>query len=486
MNFSLAAKGHSFKGAFTYYLHDKGAQTAERVAWTATRNLAHDDPAYAQSVMIATARQADALKKAAGVKASGRKAGGPVHAYSISWHPENETVPDQAGMLAIADETLKLLKADHLQAVIICHRDTAHPHVHVVVNRVDPNTGKMHPFGNDVHKLDEWAAKYERERGQIVSPNRDAKHEERKRQRAAPVSAKAAFAPKASPPATAAKSRAAELAERQAAQKAQHKQEWVDLAAANKARREVIYADRPDFKAIAAQHRAETRPLWSQLGKDQAAERRAFKAREKRIGGIVRNAIDIVRGQQIRGQDEDRGFLSMCFNYVVSAPLRQAAFAARQQEVKDELAQRIEAGLLAKFDVAKAARGEKLAEASRIYTAARATLIEDQDKKREALRAEWRQLYAEGQYKPRPSWQRRSAGRGDHQAPETARSQARPVKARVGAFKDAAQLAPANQSQPATDRADKWRKVEELGEKSRQQGQGMNPARYRGRELRRE
>ncbi len=36
-----------------------------------------------------------------------------------------------------------------------------------------------------------------RERGWIVSLNRDANHEERTRRRAAPVSAKAAFAPKA-------------------------------------------------------------------------------------------------------------------------------------------------------------------------------------------------------------------------------------------------------------------------------------------------
>jgi len=484
MNFSIAAKGHSFKGAFAYYLHDKGAQTAERVAWAETRNLAHDDPAYAQSVMIATARQAEALKKAAGIKSTGRKAAGAVHAYSISWHPEKESIPDRVGMVAIANETLKLLKADHLQAVIVCHQDTAHPHVHVILNRVDPATGKMHPFGNDAHKLDEWAAKYERDRAQIVSPNRDEKHEERKRQ-AARASPKPAFAKSAAPAAATAakpKSRAALLAELQAAQKARHKQEWADLSAANKARREAIKAERVDFKGIAAQHRAETRPLWSQLGKDQAAERRAFKAREKRIGGIVRNTIDIVRNQQIRGVADDRDFLAMCFNYVVSAPLRQAAFTARQQETKDELAQRIEAGLLAKFDAVKAARAGKLAEASRIYTAARAALIERQDQERGTVRAGWQQLYAEGQYKPRPSWQRRSTGRGDHQAPETARSQARPVKARVGAFKEAAQLEPANQSQPATDRADKWRKVEELREKTRQQSQGLAPAKYLGRE----
>ena len=58
----IAKKGHSFNGAFAYYLHDKGADTAERVDWTETRNLMTDDPQAAKQVMIATALQADELK----------------------------------------------------------------------------------------------------------------------------------------------------------------------------------------------------------------------------------------------------------------------------------------------------------------------------------------------------------------------------------------------------------------------------------------
>ena len=476
MNFSIAAKGHSFKGAFAYYLHDKGAQTAERVAWAETRNLAHDDPAYAQSVMIATARQAEALKKAAGVKGTGRKAGGPVHAYSISWHPENETVPDRAGMLAIAHETLKLLKADHLQTVIVAHQDTAHPHVHVIVNRVDPGNGKMHPFGNDAHKLDEWAAKYERMRHQIVSPNRDEKHEDRKRRQEMGPSAKVAFAKHSPAPAVKPKPRAAELAEHQAAQKARHKQEWVDLSAANKARREAIKAERVDFKGIAAQHRTETRPLWSQLGKEQAAVRRAFLDREKRISGIVRNAIDIVRNQQIRGVADDRGFLAMCFNYALSSQARRAAFDARQKDAKAELARTLDAALIAKFDAVKAGRGAKLAEARKVYDAARTALIERQNGETAKVRTAWRQLYADrkeaGLEGPRPPWRRRSA------------ANAGPTPPAKRDFDRAGQLADDKRFPEDETRAVQWARLEELGRKSREQGRGMGM--HRARELRRE
>lgn len=35
----ITDRGHSFKGAGLYYLHDKGEQTNERVAWTHTVNL---------------------------------------------------------------------------------------------------------------------------------------------------------------------------------------------------------------------------------------------------------------------------------------------------------------------------------------------------------------------------------------------------------------------------------------------------------------
>lgn len=503
MNFSIAAKGHSFKGAFAYYLHDKGAQTAERVAWTETRNLAHDDPAYAQSVMIATARQAEALKKAAGVKSTGRKAAGAVHAYSISWHPEKETIPDRAGMVAIANETLKLLKADHLQAVIVCHQDTAHPHVHVIVNRVDPGNGKMHPFGNDAHKLDEWAAKYERDRNQIVSPNRDEKHEERKRQ-AARASPKPAFAKSAAPAAANAakpKSRAALLAELQAAQKVRHKQEWADLSAANAARRAAIKAERVDFKGIAAQHRAETRPLWSRLGKEQAAERRAFLDREKRVSGIVRNAIDIVSNQQIRGVADDRGFLAMCFNYTVSKSARHAAFNERQQEAKAQLAGTLDAALIAKFDAMKGTRAGKFTEARTVYDAARAALIERQNGETAKVREGWRQLYAdreqEGHKGPRPAWGRRSAAndsqaRAPGQRPVTPAQTTRPTAAPQAGpqqsvkrdFERAGQLAGTKQSPEPEDRAAQWAMLEELGKKSREQG--LSPGLHRSRELRRE
>jgi hypothetical protein len=455
MNVDIAKKGHSFKGAFAYYLHDKGAQTAERVAWVETRNLAHDDPAFAQSVMIATARQADALKEAAGIRATGRKAtAGPVYAFALSWHPEEANGVDRAEMIRTADAALKILKADHLQAVIVCHQDTQHPHVHVIVNRVNPENGILEGFSKDYDRLDAWADAYERARGKIVSPNRAKKYDDRKKRaqdkapRREPQEAALSLAPDKVAPAKqcdpvavdGGKSRSAILAALQAEQKVRHKQEWADLAAANKVRREAVYGERVDFKAIAAQHRAETRPLWSELGKEQAAERRAFGKREKRVLGIVRNAIETARDQQRRGVANDYGFLTMAIAYTLAPKARRALFDARQRAAKECLAKSLEVALIAKFDAVKARRAGKLAEVRRVYDAARAALIERQNAETAKIREAWRQLYTEREKTAdggRPvSWRRRAAVNGNQaKAPQ-------PVTAGFGRV---AQLANAKQ-----------------------------------------
>lgn len=123
--------------------------------------------------------QADELKKAAGIKAAGRKSTQSVYAYALAWHPDEAGQIDKAEMLAAADASLKELKADHLQSVIVCHTDQKHPHVHVIINRVDPADGRMHPFKNDRLQLSDWANQYERERGNIVTPAREEKRKKR-------------------------------------------------------------------------------------------------------------------------------------------------------------------------------------------------------------------------------------------------------------------------------------------------------------------
>jgi Ti-type conjugative transfer relaxase TraA len=167
----LTDPGTSFNGAAAYYLHDRRQPgetertTSERVAWTATRNLPTDDPERAWRMMAHTALSQAALKAAAGVPATGRRLKKPVIAYSLSWHPDERPTPEQQRQAAV--ETLNLLGlADH-QALIIAHKDTRHQHVHLLVNRVNPFTGKAATLSRSRLILSRWAESYERTHGRI-------------------------------------------------------------------------------------------------------------------------------------------------------------------------------------------------------------------------------------------------------------------------------------------------------------------------------
>lgn len=173
----VAKPGRSFKGAAAYYLHDKQAQTADRVAFTETRNLPTDDPRRAVAHMIDTAAHAEQLKLAAGVSA-GRKLQKPVYSYSLAWHPDQ--APTMQDQLAAARETLGVLGLEDRQALIVGHNDTAHPHVHVIVNRVCPETGKAASTSNDHRRLQAWALEYERRHGQVLCVNREGNAEARR------------------------------------------------------------------------------------------------------------------------------------------------------------------------------------------------------------------------------------------------------------------------------------------------------------------
>ncbi|WP_299855399.1 relaxase/mobilization nuclease domain-containing protein [uncultured Roseobacter sp.] len=167
----VAKAGRSFKGAALYYLHDKQAMSADRVAFVQTANLPTNNADIAVAHMVDTATHATQLKQAAGIT-GGRPLQKPVYCYSLAWHT-SET-PTQAEQLDAAKETLKRLGlADH-QAVIIGHNDTDHTHVHVMVNRVCPTTGKAATMSNDRLKLSDWAHEYREQRGELhFCPERD-------------------------------------------------------------------------------------------------------------------------------------------------------------------------------------------------------------------------------------------------------------------------------------------------------------------------
>jgi len=187
----VSQAGHSFKGAALYYLNDKGKrredgrdawaalrdELGDRVAHIETMNLPTDDAVMAIKHMIDTAQHADELKAAAGISNKGRKGAKPVYSYSLAWHPTER--PSMAEQIDAAKATLKELGITDRQALIVAHNDTDHPHVHVIVNRVCPETGRMASMGNDRLKLSNWAEAYEKSRGHIFCKEREANNAKR-------------------------------------------------------------------------------------------------------------------------------------------------------------------------------------------------------------------------------------------------------------------------------------------------------------------
>lgn len=391
---NVAKSGYSFKGALAYYLHDKGAQTAERVAWTETRNLASDDPRMAMRVMIATAQRADDLKAAAGIAATGRKSTKAVYAYSLAWHPDEAGKIDRAEMMRAAEASLMAIGAEGHQAMIVAHRDEPHPHVHVIVNRVHPDTGKMLVMANDHHRLSAWALAYREARGEHLKycPARAEAAEKRRQnpdreQRRAYV--KERFAEQAAKPRE--PSQGDFLAKKHAEQKERHRQEWKDASAAYRARRDAIWQERPSFKAIVAQHRADTRAFWSALGKQDWRARREFETRERSLSGIFANALDAVKA---KGIDAGRGHLRAVFSHVLNSAERRAGFAHVRTEAKALLQRELRAQLDAKIAAAKVAHAAKLDRARTEYETAKILMAARQRDERQEIREGWKAHYA--------------------------------------------------------------------------------------------
>lgn len=144
--------GRGFRGSFNYLIHGKrdADRDPDRLAWMETRNLFVDDADKIPSMMRATAAQS-------------RKCQKPVYHMIISWRPD-EVVSDIT-MREVADQALIDLGLNEHQAVLAAHRDTDHRHLHILVNRVHPETGKAWHTSKDWARFERSIARQALERG---------------------------------------------------------------------------------------------------------------------------------------------------------------------------------------------------------------------------------------------------------------------------------------------------------------------------------
>lgn len=411
---NVTKTGSSFRGAMLYYLHDKRQEgensrmTGDRVAWTSTRNLFSDDPDVAVKIMRATANDQDRLKAEAGVKNTGRKSDKCVYAYSIAWHPDEKAGLNRAEMERAADESLRAIGASHLQSVIVCHTDEPQPHVHVIVNRVSPEDGRMHVYSNDRIKLSQWSEAYERERGHIWCEERVENNKRRQQngdyirtnsptpRSLAGDYAKASDAAndnRASTMRDDLKKKIADLSGFGKKLHSRHRNEWTALSDRYQTRKKQI-GERyrgPDnaFEQAKARVKEQYRPAWRELFKYQDAESRGFNKREARLMGKLENAVSAMRHAQALGRDENRNVVAAAFNFMISAKSRRDVLDARQKAERNDLSRQQGGDTKAAYAAVKDDRRSEYFDLRKTYNSDRALLIDRQDAEKAALERRW-------------------------------------------------------------------------------------------------
>ena len=186
-------RGSSFKAASQYILHDPNSQSRDRVAFSQTCNLGDVATDDAWHAMYDTWNDRTRLKRESQTDLRGRDNKKPVFHYTLSWHPDER--PTEALMMEAARSSLKALGLEQHQALMAAHNDTDHPHLHIVVNTVHPETGRTASLKYSKLELSKWAEDYERQHG-IRTEQRINNNAERERRRQDPQQTNSADMPK--------------------------------------------------------------------------------------------------------------------------------------------------------------------------------------------------------------------------------------------------------------------------------------------------
>lgn len=421
------ATGTSFKGVFQYLNHDKRqdgesvSTSSDRVDWVATRNLATDDPEMASRIMAATARQQDDIKISSGGSVAGNKSDQVVFHYSLGWHPSEKDGLTKAEMLRAADESIRAIGGDDHQAMIYAHNDADHPHVHVVLNRVNPDHGKMLNLWKYQTNLSKWALSYEQERGKVLCNERVNNWRERENGQVFTADKweswhqfnEAGDLKNAND--NAGKRLYVEQKEKDAALSAKgetmhkrHSQEWKDLSAVYKQEKNRILGrddnngqkvdnqkthgkkQQTPFQKAATDIKAQFKPLWQELFKSQTREKSAFKQREAHLKGKIENAIAAVKQARMRDPEASRGFISMAFNYMISSKAREQELGKAHDRGIRTLRSAQSAEITKSFDTIRKTRSEALQKHRERFGVNREALKEKQSGERSELRQEWK------------------------------------------------------------------------------------------------
>lgn len=157
-----AYKGSGFSGVLRYlHFGSKENPNPDRVAWHVVRNMPDvDTPGATAFLMRATANRNNRVQR-------------PVYHLPISW-PEDEVL-DKDAQISVADKVVADLGLSEHQYTIIAHNDGDCPHVHLVINTVHPETGRVWNNYRDIYRIMESLERQEKELGlqEVERPDLD-------------------------------------------------------------------------------------------------------------------------------------------------------------------------------------------------------------------------------------------------------------------------------------------------------------------------
>lgn len=136
----IAPLTNDFRAVAHYLVRGRSARPdPKRVAWTISQNLPTDDPELAAAYMAATAAASARTRKAA-------------YHVMIAWQARERPAPRL--MQDVARQALDLAGLGEHQALIMGHGDKPHPHLHILLNRVHPETGRAWKTTHDYAAFD--------------------------------------------------------------------------------------------------------------------------------------------------------------------------------------------------------------------------------------------------------------------------------------------------------------------------------------------
>lgn len=412
--------GQSFKGLHAYCAHDQErAETSERVDWIDTRNIAANDPAQAWKIMAATARAQNDIKRSAGVRTGKAPKDGAVLHVVLSF-ADGEPMSRDA-VQAAADEFLSELGvdpakmrsknkprrqfADEHQAVMYAHTDTENTHVHLMINRVHPETGIVLPSNNDQLKAQKWALEYSKRHGtDHLTPSRDENREMREngeyvkgnRRKSRNVYEQEAELTK---------NAANDNDHVKAFQEQQRKKDaalalrgrnltrlqdaaWDKLAEAHKHRKAALARDlQKKTNQAKAETREDYRPKWRDLRKEQESEKVTFAELEKSFFGRAANAAKL-SANLVREQRS--GVIARTFRIISSAGARKEFFERAQQRTQSALQRELLTKVQSRTQGLKAAQAVKLTANRAVFAEQRDSLEKTQTAEQRQLKADWK------------------------------------------------------------------------------------------------